>query len=223
MTREQHLAFCKKCTNREMDLKQGLVCNLTNEKANFINDCRDFNLDSNYEERFDDTEALESHVVKSLIDDKVLIKLQEEQNYPLGLIAGIIVGLVGAFLWAAITIATEFQIGFMALAIGAGVGFAIRFAGKGIDQIFGISGAIIAVFACLLGNFFGIIGFLANEEGLEFIDALFMFDYSLLLPIMQETFSIIDLLFYGIAGAEGYKFAFRALTEKEIAELNEKQ
>ncbi len=63
MTREQHLAFCKKCTNREMDLKQGLVCALTKEKANFINDCRDFTLDPDYQERFDDAQPLENHVM----------------------------------------------------------------------------------------------------------------------------------------------------------------
>ncbi|MEW7291032.1 hypothetical protein [Aquimarina sp. 2304DJ70-9] len=222
MTREQHLAFCKKCTNREMDLKQGLICTLTKEKANFINECRDFSLDPEYQERFDDIEPLENHVMKSLVDDKVLDKLRLEQNYPQGLIGGISTGIVGAVLWGAITVATGFQIGFMALAIGAAVGLAIRFSGKGVDPIFGISGAIIAVLSCFLGNFFSIIGFLANQENLAYIDTLFLFDYSFLWPIMQETFSIIDLLFYGIAGAEGYKFAFRALTEKDIAELKER-
>ncbi|GAA4277270.1 hypothetical protein [Aquimarina mytili] len=204
-----------------MDLKQGLVCTLTKEKANFINECRDYILDPEYQERFDDTKPLENHVIKSLVDNNVLDTLRQEQNYPQGLIAGISTGIVGAAIWGAITVATGFQIGFMALAIGAAVGIAIRFSGKGVDSIFGISGAIIAVLSCLLGNFFSIIGFLAHQEDLNYIDTLFLFDYSFLWPIMQETFSIIDLLFYGIAGAEGYKFSFRALTEKDIAQLKE--
>ncbi|MFD2562152.1 hypothetical protein [Aquimarina rubra] len=222
MTREEHLAFCKKCTNREMDLKQGLVCALTKEKANFINDCRDFVLDPTYEERFDDTEELNNQVVKSLISDKVLEKLRVEQNFPIGLMSGIFVGIIGALLWGAITLATGYQIGYVALAIGAGVGLSIRYAGKGVDQIFGITGAIVAVLSCFLGNFFSIIGTIANLENLEYIETLLLFDYSLLIPMMQETFSAMDVLFYGIAGYEGYKFAFRSFTEKELEDLKKK-
>ena len=219
MTREEYLNFCKKCTNREMDLKQGLVCTLTKEKANFIDQCADYQLDPTYKERFDDTEAIDNEVLKTIIDEKVLEQLRSEQNYPMALVAGIVVGLLGALLWGAITVATGYQIGYMALAVGAGVGFSIRFAGKGIDQIFGITGAIIAVLSCVVGNFFSIIGFMANYENLGYFETFLLFDYSQLAAIMSETFSAMDLLFYGFAGYEGYKFAFRALTEKEVEDL----
>lgn len=221
MTREQHLQFCKKCTNREMDLKQGLICSLTNEKANFINDCPSFVQDPNYKDRFDDQEELDPNVARTLMDEKILSKLQTEQNYPLGVIISAMVGVLGALLWGVITVITEFQIGFMALAIGAAVGFAMRYAGKGVDQIFGVTGGVIAIVSCLLGNFFSIVGFIANTENLGYLDTLAMFDYSILPSVMQETFSAMDLLFYGIAGYEGYKFSFRAFTEKELAELQE--
>ncbi|MEW7278465.1 hypothetical protein ABW636_07705 [Aquimarina sp. 2201CG1-2-11] len=217
MKREQHLVFCKKCTHREMDLQQGLICSLTQKKADFINECRNFTLDPNYQERFDDTELLENHVMKSLIDDKILNKLRLEQNYPFGLISGIITGIIGAILWGVISLATGYQIGYMALAIGAAVGLSIRFTGKGVDQIFGISGAVISILSCLLGNFFSIIGYLAHQENLGYLETLVLFDYSLLPAILQETFNFMDLLFYGIAGAQGYKLAFRTFTEKDIA------
>lgn len=216
MTREEQLVFCKKCTHREMDLKQGLICSLTKEKADFINYCKDYTLDPSYEERFDDTEELNPQLIKSIISDDVFEKLRLEQRYSLGITAGIVTGIIGALLWGAITLATGYQIGYVALAIGAGVGLSIRYAGKGVDQVFGITGAIIAILSCLLGNFFSIIGSIANAENLQYIETLLLFDYSLLIPIMQETFSVMDILFYGIAGYEGYKFAFRALTEKEV-------
>lgn len=119
----------------------------------------------------------------------------------------------------AITVATGYQIGFMAIAVGALVGLSIRFVGKGVDKIFGISGGIIAVLSCVLGNFFSIIGFIANTEGLGYFETLNVFNYSQLIPIMIETFSGIDLLFYGIAAYEGYKFSFRTFTEKDLYEL----
>lgn len=221
MTREQHLQFCKKCTNREMDLKQGLICSLTNKKADFINECRSFVQDPNYKERFDDQEELDPNVARTLMDDQTLNALKEGQNYTLGVIVCSVVGVLGALLWGVITVVTEYQIGYMALAIGAGVGFAMRYAGKGVDQIFGITGAVVAVISCLLGNFFSIIGFIANSENLGYVETLLMFDYSILPSVLQETFSAMDLFFYGIAAYEGYKFSFRAFTEKELAELKE--
>ena len=182
MTREQQLKFCKKCTNRRLDMKVGLLCNLTGEMAHFENECKSFNLDEAVVEKIDDTEAVE-------------------------------------LLWGAITVATGYQIGFMAIAVGALVGLSIRFVGKGVDKIFGISGGIIAVLSCVLGNFFSIIGFIANTEGLGYFETLNVFNYSQLIPIMIETFSGIDLLFYGIAAYEGYKFSFRTFTEKDLYEL----
>lgn len=45
MTREQHLAYCKVCLNRKLDLQKGLVCNLTNKIASFIETCENFKED----------------------------------------------------------------------------------------------------------------------------------------------------------------------------------
>lgn len=219
MTREQHLKFCKKCTNRRLDMKVGLLCNLTGEMADFENECKSFKLDETVIEKIDDTEAVEHNDLMYKLSDKNLEKFRSEQEFPKAIITGIIVGIIGALLWGTITVITEFQIGFMAVAIGAGVGISMRITGKGIDQIFGISGGIIALVSCLLGNFFSIIGFIANSEGLGYLETLTLFDYNQLIPIMTETFSGMDLLFYGIAAYEGYKFAFRTFTEKELYEL----
>lgn len=128
------------------------------------------------------------------------------------------VGFIGALLWAAITVATGYQIGYMAIAIGAGVGISMRVFGKGMDQIFGISGAIIAIVSCLLGNYFSLVGSIANYENLGYFETFSLINLSEIIPMMKETFSGMDLFFYAIAGYEGYKFAFRAFTEKELAE-----
>ena len=220
MTRDEQLAFCKKCTNRKMDVQQGIICSLTGEKASFTNECPDFNLDENVKEIVSNTEPLENHEVKAKISQQAFERLRLEQNLPIALISGLAVGLLGAVLWGAITVATNYQIGYMALAIGAGVGFSMRHFGKGVDQIFGISGGLIAVISCALGNFLSIIGFIAEAEGLGYFETLEMFDFTYLIPIMTETFSVMDIVFYGIAGYEGYKFAFRVFTEHELSQVN---
>tara|TARA_R110001632_G_scaffold42605_4_gene107877 strand:+ start:715 stop:1371 length:657 start_codon:yes stop_codon:yes gene_type:complete len=218
MTTEQRMTFCKKCTNREMDLKQGILCKVTGRKADFEGECLHYTLDESVV-LIEDQTVLENSEVRIHLSNKQLDKLRSEQNYQLALIIGIIVGVIGAGLWAAITVATEYQIGYMAIAIGAGVGFSIRIFGKGIDQKFGITGAIIALISCALGNFFSIIAFVGQYENLSFFDTLLRFDYSQLIPIMSESFSVMDVLFYGLAAYEGYKFAFKPITKEEVNEL----
>ncbi len=148
--------------------------------------------------------------------ERYLDKLKLEQNLPLGIIAGLFAAIAGALVWAVIIVSTGYQIGYMAMAIGFLVGYAIKNTGKGIDKIFGISGAILSLFGCLLGNFLGIVGFVANSEGLSYFKTLTAIDYSLIPELMTASFSPIDLLFYGIAVYQGYKFSFRQIKEQEI-------
>lgn len=203
----EQLAFCKKCHNRRMNMDTGLFCSLTGEKPSFNGTCPSFDLDERMEAELNDSAAIE---IKDLSNEK-LREYQLEQNLPLGIFGGILAGFIGACLWALITVATGWQIGYMALAIGAGVGFSIRNLGKGVDPIFGISGAIIAVFSCIVGNFLSVIAVLSQMEGLDFIETLLYFDYSYTLDLLLETGQFMDVVFYFIAGYEGYKFAFRKL------------
>lgn len=46
MTREKQLKFCSVCKNRKMDMKQGLLCELTNAKADFDIACPKFDEDT---------------------------------------------------------------------------------------------------------------------------------------------------------------------------------
>ena len=219
MNREQHLKYCKKCTNQELNFQTGLICKLTGEKANFELECNDFILDPNYVEKLDDIDAVEhSEVISKLSDENIEI-FKSEQNYSNAVIAGVVTGIIGAILWGVISVLTGYQIGYMAIAIGAGVGFSMRYFGKGIDQVFGITGGLIAILSCLFGNFFSIIGYIANNESLGYIETFTMFNYGELIPIMTSTFSPMDLLFYAIAGYQGYKFSFRAFTEKDLHEV----
>jgi len=219
MTREEQLVFCKKCTNRKMDFKQGILCSLTGRKADFEVECKDFNLDENVREIVSDPVELDHNELLTQASPEQLEKLRAEQNFNIGLIASVIVGLIGAGLWAVITIVTEYQIGYMALAIGAGVGFSMRIFGKGIDQKFGITGAIIALLSCVLGNVFVLIAVIGNELGMSFFEASSQIDIAALPSLLVETTDGIILLFYAIATYEGYKFSFRPVTKEEVAKI----
>jgi hypothetical protein len=140
-------------------------------------------------------------------------RLREEQNLLAGVGAGAVAALIGAVLWAVITNATGYQIGFMAIGVGFLVGYAIRIAGKGIDQTFGIVGAVLALLGCVAGNVLAIIATIASQEGVPYGEVWSQYD---LIGAMTVWFSPIDLLFYGIAIYEGYKLSFRQVTEDEL-------
>lgn len=217
MTREEHIKVCEKCINRKMDWNQGLICSISGEKACFDLICINFLQDDTViNDAIEKKEGFTIAGNEQLLQSEIIDKLKLEQNLPLGILTGLVIGIIGAVIWGAITVATGFQIGFMAVGIGAAVGIGIREFGKGIDRIFGFSGAVISIFSCILGNFFYVIGYVANEEGLGYIETIINFNYNVLPEIMTSTFSPIDIIFYAIALRFGYKFSFRTLKEKDI-------
>lgn len=45
MNRKHHLKYCKICVNQKFDLQQGVICNMTNQKADFEERCEGFIID----------------------------------------------------------------------------------------------------------------------------------------------------------------------------------
>ena len=141
-----------------------------------------------------------------------LERLKEEQNLTLGVVGGIIGGILGAIIWAAITYFTDTKFGLVAIGVGFLVGCGVRLLGKGFDRVFGIVGAIIALLSIIIGNFLMAIGLLTKIVSLEYLEVLLTFDYTRTMELMTLIFSPMDLLFYGIAIYEGYRFSFRKIT-----------
>ncbi len=206
-----------------MDLKVGLVCKLTGRIADFEGECESFKLDEVAVAKMDDDIEMEGSEITAQISNETLEKLKSEQSLPAAIFAGMCIGILAAMAWAAITVATNMKIGLVAIAIGAAVGLGMRFFGKGIDPVYGVCGAIIAIISCVLGDALSIIGFIANEAQLNYFETLFRFDYSQIFSIMSEIASPMDLIFYAIAAYEGYKFSFRQFTKKDLYELENEQ
>jgi hypothetical protein len=151
--------------------------------------------------------------------EQLMRDIKSKQSLPLGILGGFIAAVIAAAIWAIITYATNFQIGFMAVGVGFLVGYAVRFFGKGVDQTFGIAGAILSLFGCMLGNLLtGAIAVARLEDSsTSLVISAFITSPGIMLEIMKAMFSPIDLLFYAIGVYEGYKFSFYQLTEEEIA------
>ncbi len=153
--------------------------------------------------------------------EQLMRDLKQNQSLIMAVISGFIASIIAAILWALITYITHFQIGFMAIGVGFLVGYAVKFFGKGVTTPFGIVGALFALFGCLLGNLLAAVIAASMEEGASIasILSIILTSPGIILEVYKETFSPIDLLFYGIAVYEGFKLSFRQITEAELAYL----
>ena len=136
-------------------------------------------------------------------------QLDDQPNLLMGLIGGAIAMLVGAIVWGAITYFTNYQIGWIAIGVGFLVGIALRFFGRGKTTIFGISGAVLALIGCLLGNLMFYAGAIAREEGAPFLNVLFLLllNPAAAVEVFTIAFDFMDILFYGLAAYAGFSTA----------------
>lgn len=150
---------------------------------------------------------------------QLLNEIEGNQNLQLGILGGVIAALIGAAAWAVVTAVTGYQIGWMAIGVGFLVGYAVRISGKGIRKIYGVVGSVLSLLGCLAGNLLSVCAIISKQEGVPFLYILTRLNPQIIIDLMTATFSAIDLLFYGIAVYEGYRFSFRRITEEELAGL----
>jgi hypothetical protein len=143
-------------------------------------------------------------------------ELNYDSNLILGLIGGAFAMLISAALWGIITYVTEYQISWMAIGVGLFVGIAIQKLGKGKTLIYGISGAVLSLIGCMLGNFFFYNGILAREWEIPFFSVLLAIrlDPAAIVELFTMAFDIMDLLFYGVAAYIGFRAAMGTMSKR---------
>lgn len=156
---------------------------------------------------------------ETLVPESVpaIAELDYESNLMLGLIGGGVAMLVSAILWGVITFVTGFQISWMAIGVGFFVGIAIQKLGKGKTLTYGVSGAVLSLLGCLLGNLFFYSGILAREWEVSFLDVLFAFvtQPDILVEIYKVAFDFRDLLFYALAAYIGFRAAMSTASKRQ--------
>ena len=145
-----------------------------------------------------------------------ITELDYDSNLILGLVGGGVAMSISAVLWGVITYVTGFQISWMSIGVGLFVGIAIQKLGKGKTLIYGISGAVLSLFGCLLGNLFFYSGILAREWEVSFFDVLFAFvtQPDFIVEIFTVAFDFRDLLFYGLAIYIGFRAAMGTTSKR---------
>ena len=155
------------------------------------------------------------------IDDAKLQNLiyqhEGNQNFPLAILGGAIAAGLAAAIWAAVSVGSGYQFGFMALLVGGMVAYAVRTLGKGMTKIFGVVGGLLSFSGCFVGNLLSSCVILSQFHEIPFLYVVLGLNLQLVVDIMAETFSYMDLIFYGLAIHIGYKYSFRKFTEQELA------
>lgn len=103
----------------------------------------------------------------------------EQKGYILGALAGgVVAGAICTLLWIKIVELIDYEHSYYALAVGAIVGFSVRWVGRGETFLFGIIAAVCSVVSCFLGEY------------LSWVDI-----------------DLYSIAFYIVAALEGYKIA----------------
>ncbi len=157
--------------------------------------------------------------IDQLKSDMLMQQIRDNQNLSMAALGGAAAALAGAVVWATVTVATDWQIGFMAVGIGFLVGWVIRRAGRGIDTSFGIVGAVMSLVGCVLGNYLTICATIASMEEVGIFEVVSAIDLATAFELMVDAFHPMDALFYGLAIYYGYKYSFRTLTEEELKSI----
>lgn len=204
MTNSENVeTYCRNCVSRDFISGRGLICKRTNASPDFEEECRYYVKDEQLEaiaptpnpDLFAGTQSRE--------------QLLGEENLPKGVLCGVAACLIGAVAWGLVSVSTGYQVGYMAIAVGFLVGFAMRL-GKGVRPIFGIIGAALALLSCILGDYFSIIGYVAKEYELSYVGAFNGMSMADVASLLIDNLVSMTVVFYGIAVYEGYKLSFRA-------------
>ena len=70
MKREEHLIYCRVCRNRKFDPKQGVICSLTNQIADFDPTCPSYDEDTELKAKADEEKTENELIVKLASKEK---------------------------------------------------------------------------------------------------------------------------------------------------------
>jgi len=140
------------------------------------------------------------------------------QHLPMAVLAGSIGAFLGALAWLGLTAFTSFQVGWMAIVIGVGIGGMVRVAGKGIDRDFGLIAAILTLAGSAAGTLLAACWMLGvQSEQTAFVDLLFSLTPGLVTQIYAAMLTPMNMAYYGAAAVAAYWLGIRRIRREELA------
>jgi hypothetical protein len=138
--------------------------------------------------------------------------LKKRENLLQGILAGIGVAILCLAIWLIIMKLTGYKVGWMALAEGFGVGYAIRFFGKGVSPQFGVCAGVISFFTWLFGNFFTAAVIFSRMKNISFLTLMSRVDFSMVSLFLKAILGPVDFLLCAAAVYSAYYIGFKRVT-----------
>jgi hypothetical protein len=157
--------------------------------------------------------------VNPLLVEGYLQELRYRQNLSLGILAGLAAAALGAAAWVLASSSGSFMELRLGLGLGTGllVGFAVRRFGQGIDPVFGVAAAAVAICGCAAGIVLSCYAIHARNKGIPFREGLRTFPLSEVFEAFKAHYKAGQfLLFLGLPAYLASKTAVRAVTLEEI-------
>lgn len=146
---------------------------------------------------------------------KLAGQLLSEQDFRKAFFAGLLVMIAITTVWVAMAASAGTLMGYMAMALGAGVGYTIRFVGKGIQARYTVLAMALALAGCVAGNIMAPILIESIDHQLAAREVLGVISARVIVDFVFAGLGLIDLIFWIIAvSAAGY-LARRRLTRQE--------
>jgi hypothetical protein len=139
--------------------------------------------------------------------DEQLQQARAKQNLGLGIVGGLVGALIGAVVWVAIAYITEYEVGLAAILIGFLAGFGVRQLGKGVEPIFGIAAAVLALFGWAVGSLGAAYAIITKKLAASFANSYFF-------EAWLDSFRPLDILFVVLAVVFGYITAMQNVPKK---------
>ncbi|MEU3461547.1 hypothetical protein ABZ721_16595 [Streptomyces sp. NPDC006733] len=129
-------------------------------------------------------------------------------NAGLGILVGVLAMIVAALAYGGLIKVTEHEIGWAALGVGALVGVAVGKVG-GSNPILPIIAIPLALLGVYCGQIFGIALTIADLPGAPDVLTILTDHFDLVQEAWKENVGGMDILFFGLAGVEGFVIAKR--------------
>lgn len=146
---------------------------------------------------------------------RVAEALIDEQSFVNGLAAAVTATIAGALGWGAISVATGYMIGWVAIGLGVLVGYGMQVFGKGLTAKYSAASALLAVIGCLSGNLAAAVMFEIKNYGASVEEIFAGLTIDDIIAFYTETLEIMDLVFWALALGAAWSFAQRKLTPEE--------
>jgi hypothetical protein len=132
----------------------------------------------------------------------ITVGSEDQGNFALALLAGLLTAAVGAVLWVN-DVSEDVHLHVMAIVIGLLVGLAVRFAGHGSGPVFGLLGALFTLAGCFAGEILAML-YRQVSPVHDFYQIATTADYAQLTNALVGQISATNYVIYAIALVLGY-------------------